>query len=162
MHSTEERARKVEAYGNAYAELVQGIADFPREMWNYSADFDPWTIQEVIVHIADSEANSFVRCRRFIAEPGLDVMPYNEEAWAKALNYGEQSADDALQLFKWLRGNTYKLIKTLPESTWANTVHHPENGTMTLDDWLDVYVAHVPDHLAQMRRIHEDWQKKQL
>jgi hypothetical protein len=162
MHSTEERARKIELYAGAYDELMRALAEFPREMWDYRADFDPWTIQEVIVHIADSEANSFVRCRRLIAEPGSEVMAYNEEVWAKELSYAEQSSEDALQLFKWLRGNTCKLIKELPESTWANTVHHTENGTMSMDDWLDVYTAHVPDHVAQMRRIYEDWKQKQL
>jgi hypothetical protein len=162
MKSSEERARKIEAFGNAYVELVAGIAEFPREMWGYQAEFDPWTIQEVILHIADSEANSFIRCRRLIAEPGSVVMGYNEEVWARELRYSEQNADDAVQLFKWLRGNTYKLIKTLPESTWANTVNHSENGVMTMDDWLDIYTAHVPDHLAQMRRIYEDWKQKKL
>ncbi|HST04659.1 MAG TPA: DinB family protein [Chloroflexia bacterium] len=162
MPSSEERARIIEIFGNAYAELVHGIAAFPREMWDYRADFDPWTIQEIIVHIADSESNSFVRCRRLIAEPGSAVMAYNEEVWAKELNYAKQDADDALQLFRWLRGNTYNLIKTLPASTWANTVQHSENGIMSMDDWLDIYTAHVSDHLAQMKRIHEDWLKKQL
>jgi len=155
--NSEERERKIEAYGNAYNELVEGLKEFPREMWGYRADVDPWTIHEVVVHITDSEANSYVRCRRFIAEPGKDVMPYEENLWNTALDYEDQSADDAIELFRWLRGNTYKLIKTLPESAWSNTVYHPENGTMTLDDWLDIYERHVRDHLEQMGRIYGAW-----
>jgi hypothetical protein len=88
------------------------------------------------------------------------VMAYNEEQWARALDYGTQSADDAVQLFRWLRGNTYTLIKSLPERTWANTIYHPENGTMTMDDWLDIYESHVRDHLEQMRRIYEHWKSE--
>jgi len=154
-----ERARKIEVYGNAYQELVEGLKEFPREMWGYRSTVDPWTIHEIVVHITDSEANSFVRGRRFIAEPGRDVMAYDENGWATALDYMSQSPDDAVELFRWLRGNTYKLIKTLPESAWSNTVYHPENGTMTMDDWLDVYEAHVRDHLEQMRRIYEEWKQ---
>lgn len=157
----EERARKIESYGNAYQELIDALEGFPREMWSYHSDVDPWTIHEVVVHITDSEANSFVRCRRFIAEPGKDVMAYDESGWAKALGYANQDPDDAIELFRWLRGNTYRLIKTLPETTWANTVYHPENGVMTLDDWLDIYEAHVRDHVEQMARIHAEWQSKQ-
>jgi hypothetical protein len=160
MRTGEERSRLIESYGHAYDSLVEGLKQFPREMWSYKAPFDPWSIQEIAVHIADSEANSFVRCRRFIAEPGLDVMAYNEEQWARALDYGTQSADDAVQLFRWLRGNTYTLIKSLPERTWANTIYHPENGTMTMDDWLDIYESHVRDHLEQMRRIYEHWKSE--
>jgi len=117
-------------------------------------------IQQTVVHITDSEANSFVRCRRFIAEPGESVMAYNEVEWAKALHYADQSTEDAIELFKWLRLTSYNLIKTLPDSTWSNTVHHPENGTMTLDDWLDVYASHIPDHVEQMRRSYAAWKSK--
>jgi hypothetical protein len=155
-----ERTRKIEVYGIAYQELAEGLKEFPREMWGYRSQVDPWTIHEIVVHIADSEANSFVRCRRFIAEPGKDVMAYDENEWAKALDYIDQSPDDAIELFRWLRGNTYKLIKALPESAWSNTVYHPENGTMTLDDWLDIYEAHIRDHLEQMRRIYQEWKQK--
>jgi hypothetical protein len=157
---SDERARKIEVYGNAYDELVEGLKAFPREMWAYRAESDPWTIHEIVVHIADSEANSFVRFRRFIAEPGKDVMAYDEDLWNRALDYSAQDADDTIELFRWLRGNTYKLVQKVPESAWANTIYHPENGTMTLDDWLDVYESHVRDHLEQMRRIHEEWRRR--
>lgn len=152
------RAEKLETYGAAHAELAAALSEFPRESWHHRAPFDPWTIHEIVCHIADSEANSYVRARRFIAEPGSAVMAYDENGWAAALNYATQSADDALELFRWLRGSTYRLVRSLPEPAWSNTVYHPENGVMTLDDWLDVYANHIRDHVEQMRRIHEHWQ----
>ena len=157
-----DRQRKIESYGNAFNVLIEALNEFPREMWRYRPAADRWTIHEIVVHIADSEANSYVRCRRFIAEPGQAVMAYDERAWATDLRYHDQSADEALELFKWLRLKSYHLIKTLPESTWSNTVYHPENGTMTLDDWLDVYERHVPDHIAQMREAYQAWQTSRL
>jgi DinB superfamily len=156
--TTEERARKIEVYGSAYDDLVQELARYPRDMWGYKSPSDPWTIHEVVVHLADSEANSYVRCRKFVAEPGSIVAAYDEPTWADVLNYREQNADDAIELFRWLRGNTHKLIKDLPESVWSNTVYHPENGIMTLDDWLDIYASHVREHLEQIGKIHEEWQ----
>ena len=30
-----------------------------------------------------------------------------------------------------------------------------------MDDWLDVYDRHVPEHLAQMERIYEEWKARQ-
>jgi hypothetical protein len=154
------RAQKIETYGAAYDELVGALRDFPREMWGYKAPHDPWTIHEIVVHITDSEANSYVRCRRAVAEPGESVMAYDENGWAQSLRYSEQSTDDAIELFRALRRNTYNLIKTLPEETWANTIYHPENGTMTLDDWLAVYERHVRDHVGQMREIYEAWKRE--
>jgi DinB superfamily len=157
--SVEERARKIESYGRAYQTLTQALEGFPREMWHFKIAPDHWSIHELVVHITDSEANSFARCRRCIAEPGQTVMAYDENQWARSLQYTNQSTEDALELFKWLRLTTYKLIKTLPESTWSNTIYHPENGTMTLDDWLDVYERHIPDHVSQMKLNYEAWKK---
>jgi uncharacterized damage-inducible protein DinB len=153
----EERKRKIESYGNAYQELAAALERFPQEMWQYRPAAGRWTIQEIVVHIADSEANSFVRCRRFIAEPGSSVLGYDENQWARALRYHEQAPEVALELFRWLRHASYLLVKDLPAETWANTVHHSENGQMTMDDWLDVYERHVRDHIAQMQGVYDDW-----
>lgn len=156
----EERARRIESFGAAHPRLVAALARFPREMWAYRPTPDRWTIREIVVHITDSEANSFIRCRRLIAEPGSPVLGYDEAQWASALGYGTQSADDALELFKWLRLTTWKLIRHLPAATWAHTIVHSENGVMTMDDWLDVYERHIPEHIAQMDLVHADWLKR--
>lgn len=155
---TVNRAERIESYGNAFQILTSALQKFPRAMWQWRAAHDPWTIHEIIVHITDSEANSFIRARRAIAEPGSAVLGYDEMQWARGLNYLEQDPDDALQLFQWLRGNTHKLIQTLPDSAWSNTIEHSENGTMTMDDWLDMYERHVGEHVAQMQRIYDAWQ----
>ena len=159
MTKNPEREQKIELYGRAFQLLIKALEKYPREMWRFRPASDRWTIHEIVVHIADSEANSFVRARKLIAEPGATVMAYDEPQWAKALDYHTQSVEDALELFRWLRGNTDKLIRTLPESVWANTITHPENGTMTLDDWLETYARHVPDHIAQMEEVYAAWLK---
>ncbi|HEY4722590.1 MAG TPA: DinB family protein, partial [Anaerolineae bacterium] len=89
--------------------------------------------------------------------PGSAVMGYDENRWATRLSYSEQSAEDALELFKWLRLSSYKLIRTVPEETWSHTIEHSENGTMTLDDWLNVYARHVSDHIEQMQKGYAAW-----
>jgi len=153
----EERALMIDSYGRAYDTLVEALDRFPHEAWHFKPSPDEWSIHETVVHITDSEANSYARVRRGIAEPGQAVMAYDENGWLHALHYSEQSYEDALQLFRWLRSNTYKLIKTLPEETWSNTIYHPENGTMTLDDWLHVYERHIPEHVEQMERVLDVW-----
>lgn len=156
----EERAPIIESYGAAYELLVEGLKQFPTEMWDFRPSPDDWTIHEIIIHIADADANSFIRGRRFIAEPGLFLMVYDENKWVKNLNYARQSTDDALQLFRWLRHNNYQLVKNLSEETWAHTEYHSDNGLMTMDDWLRATERHVPNHLQQMAEIYQVWQTK--
>ena len=155
--TTEERSKRIESYGAAHPRLIAALERFPRTMWQFRPAPDRWTIHEIIVHITDSEASSYIRCRRFLAEPGSAVLGYDESKWARALRYHDQNADDALALFKWLRHNSYRLVKDLPAAAWSNTVIHSENGEMTMDDWLDTYDRHVTDHINQMQAVFDDW-----
>ncbi|MGE5264287.1 MAG: DinB family protein, partial [Acidobacteriota bacterium] len=147
----------IESYGTAYQRLVSALERLPREMWQFRPTPSRWTIHEILVHIADSEVNSYIRCRRFLAEPGSTVLGYDENKWARDLRYHDQSTDDALELFKWLRYKSYTLIKDLPEQVWSNTVNHTEMGVITMDDWLDTYERHIPEHVEQIQANYADW-----
>ena len=155
--SKADRQRLIASYGKAYDKIKAALAQYPREMWQWRPPSGKWTIHENIIHLADSEANSYARCRKFIVEPGSTVMAYDQEAWAKNLNYHEQSTEDALELFRLLRTMSYNLIKNLPDEVWEHTIEHPENGTMTFKDWLRIYENHT--HIESMRRVFEAWQR---
>ncbi|HRG89942.1 MAG TPA: DinB family protein [Chitinophagales bacterium] len=161
--TTTERNALIESYGNAYYQLVDALKEFPREMWQWKPAPDKWSIHEILIHITDSEANSYVRCRRFMAEPGSGVYGYNENLWAQNLNYHNQSIEDALELFKWLRRASYNLIKGVDEQTWLTAIiQHSENGTMTFDDWLRTYEEHIPVHIRQMQRNLQAWRATRI
>jgi hypothetical protein len=160
MTDPSQRQSLLDLYGRAHTLLAGGLQAFPRGMWQYRSDVDPWIIHEILIHITDSEANSFARLRRLVAEPGQTVMAYDEGRWARALNYHAQDPDDALELFRWLRGNSHKLLLTLQGEVWSHTILHPENGRMTMDDWLVTYARHVPDHLDQMACVHQAWVRR--
>lgn len=159
--TAQERNALIESYGNAYNVLVESLKDFPKEMWQWKPAPEKWSVHEIIVHITDSEANSFVRCRRFIAEPRSGVYGYDENKWAKHLDYHSQNIEESLELFKLLRKASYDLIKTVSEETWQTaTVNHSENGTMTFEQWLKVYEEHIPVHIRQMQRNLEAWKNQ--
>lgn len=151
------RQAKIASYGAAPDELEAALQALPRAAWQFRPTPDQWTIHEIAVHLADSEANSYVRCRRFIAEPGASLMGYDEIVWARALDYHAHSVEAAVALFRGLRASTHRLIQDLPEAVWAHTAVHSESGRMTLDDWLDIYERHVREHVAQMRSVYAAW-----
>lgn len=156
--TTEERNTLIESYGKAYYVLVEALKEFPIEMWQWKPAPEKWSIHEVIIHITDSEVNSYVRCRRFIAEPGSGVYGYDENKWAKNLDYHSQSVEESLALFKLLRKASYDLIQTVSEETWQTaTVQHSENGKVNFEEWLRTYEEHVPVHIRQMKRNLEVW-----
>ena len=52
------------------------------------SDSDGWTPRQIIHHLADSEAQSYARLRRLIAEPGSIIQGYNENKWAESPTLG--------------------------------------------------------------------------
>ena len=112
----------MESYGKAATQLMAALPGFPREMWHFRDEHGCWSIHEHLVHIADSEANSYIRCRRLVAEQGESLMAYDENRWAHVLDYHAIDTGGAVELFRVLRRQTYELIKNLPESAWSNTL----------------------------------------
>jgi hypothetical protein len=158
--NAEERSRRIESYGQAYPLLVESLREFPREMWDYKPGPDRWSIREILIHLADSEANGYVRCRRLVAEPGLAVLGYDGDAWARELHYKEQSPEEALELFRLLRAASYRLIRDLPDAVWSHTVDHSEYGTYGFERWLEIYERHIPGHIEQMRKNYQAWKSQ--
>lgn len=153
--NAEERRQLLYEYGIAYDDISTALKGLPREMWHWRESPERWNIHEILLHLADSEANSYLRARRIIAEPGSVINAYDENRWATQLKYESQSVEEAMELFKVLRRNTYHLIKDLPEHVWSQSAIHSESGPMTLDKWLWIYANH--NHIGQMKRIYNHW-----
>lgn len=151
--------RLIESYGKAHEKVITCLKNIPEEIWDWQPPYNKWTIRQNIIHLADSEANAYVRCRRFIAEPSSGVFGYDQNAWANELDYKKQNIADALKLFQLLRKMSFELIKELPTELWENTIEHSENGTMKFWQWLKVYENHT--HVFQMQRVFDAWKKEQ-
>src|SRR6266498_2789702 len=154
----QERASKIEQYGHGYDLLIATLDQVPREAWKFKPSPAEWSIHEIIIHMADSESMSALRVRKLIVEPGSMLMGYEEAKWSDALNYLNQSVDDALQVIKYARQTTYNLLKTLPDEVFAHSVKHQEyDEPYTFEKWLNIYERHIPDHIEQLKKSYEAW-----
>ena len=155
-----ERNEKIEEYGRGFDLLAAALAIVPREAWEFKSAPSEWSIHEVIIHMADSESIGVLRLRKMIAEPGSTLMTYEEAKWADALNYQNQDADDALQIFKLTRQTAYRLLKTLPDQAFLQSAVHPEySEPYSFEHWLNVYIDHVGEHIEQLQKIYQTWKK---
>ena len=116
-------------------------------------DHEGWTPRQVIHHMADSEAQSYARLRRLIAEPGTTIQGYDEGKWAESetLGYKTQEITDSLAIIKSVRKASYELIKRLSEKELANSGIHSETGNYTIMNWLETYTRHPLDHSNQIK-----------
>src|SRR6202011_3202229 len=155
--TSEQRRQKLESFGHAPALLSAALCQFPKKMWLYRSLPERWSIHEIILHLADSEATCYVRCRHFIAEPGSSVSHIDSARWAGSLGYFHQSTREALEIIRRLRKMTYQLLASLPDHIWSNAVEHPNDGLLRLEDWVEIQERHIPHHVEQMKRNYELW-----
>jgi len=114
-----------------------------------------WSARQCIHHMADSEAQSYARLRRLVAEPeGSIIQGYDESAWANEpkLAYADGDVTNSIAVFAAVRAASLDLVKRLDESDLEKFGEHTESGKYTIAKWLETYTRHPYDHGDQMVR----------
>jgi len=114
-----------------------------------------WSARQIIHHLADSEAQSYARLRRLVAEPeGSIIQGYDEGLWASSEKLGYESApvENSIAVFAAVRAGSLDVIKRLEESDLLKFGEHSESGKFTIEKWLTGYTNHPKDHGDQLVR----------
>ena len=144
-----EYAQKYKAATDQFLDLIKILK--PVDLDNTNSE--SWSPRQIIHHLADSEAQSYARLRRLIAEPGTIIQGYDEGKWAenKTLGYEIGAVTSSIAVFKSVRESSYELIIRLSEKELDNFGEHTELGRYTVIDWLNSYINHPINHANQIR-----------
>ena len=142
----------VNSYAQATTEFLS-VANELTESQLDASDSGGWSARQVIHHVADSEAQSYARLRRLIAEPGTQIQGYDEAGWGEneTLGYKDLPIAHSLDVFKAVRASSLEIIKRLTPTQLDNSGTHSESGEYTIKTWLETYVNHPLEHAAQIR-----------
>lgn len=145
-------AAAVESYKEATEEFISIASRLTQAELDKVKD-KSWTARQVVHHVADSEAQSYARLRRLIAEPGTQMQGYDESAWGEneTLGYEVLPVENSLAVFRAVRASSLDLIKRLKPSQLENAGAHSESGEYTIKNWLETYIKHPLDHAEQIR-----------
>ena len=146
-----EAAAAYEAATQYLLNLARGVT---AEVIDMHAE-NEWSARQCIHHMADSEAQSYARLRRLVAEPeGSIIQGYDEAAWANApkLAYADGDVTNSIAVFAAVRASSLDLIKRLDESDLEKFGEHTEAGKYTIARWLETYTRHPYDHGDQLVR----------
>lgn len=144
--------QEADNYRKSTDEFLKLIKEIKPEQLD-KADHAGWTTRQVIHHLADSEAQSYARLRRLIAEPGSTIQGYDENKWAenKTLGYKELDVEASIAVFKAVRNASYELLKRVTENELENSGIHTESGKYSVRDWIRTYSKHPLDHANQIK-----------
>ena len=107
-----------------------------------------WSIQEVIVHMIDSDLAATHRMRRIAAEEMPLLVSYDEDAFIARLAAENTDIAEALDLFDANRTFTARWLRTLESSAFSRSGIHTQRGKITLGEILAIYTHHLDHHLV--------------
>lgn len=106
-----------------------------------------WSIQQIVIHLMDSDLILADRMKRIIAEDNPTLIGFDESRFAQALHYEDQSIEEAVTVFDLNRRNFARVLKKLPDDAFARVGTHNERGPMKLVDLLTGSVKHLKHHV---------------
>lgn len=151
MLTPTERAALVTQYGRGYAEIAAALEGATDAELDHVPGGGGWTARQIVHHLADGEATSYVRLRRLLAEDRPVIQAYDEEEFARRLRYDRPIAA-SLAVIAAVRQSSADLLATLTEDDWQRQGVHSESGPYSITTWLEIYAAHAEEHARQIER----------
>jgi hypothetical protein len=111
-----------------------------------------WTVRQLVHHIADSHANSYVRCKLALTEDWPTIKPYDEAAWANLAD-SRQPIAPSLAFLEGMHRRWVTLLESMSEGDFQKGFKHPERGPMTLATNLALYDWHSRHHTAHITAL---------
>jgi len=112
-----------------------------------------WSIAEIVAHLADAEVVVGWRLRSVIADNGVTVQPFDQDAWAAVFQYAKRDPKRSIETFRVLRENNLALLREIPKETWENYGMHLERGKESIARLAQLYAGHDTNHILQIERI---------
>lgn len=113
-----------------------------------------WTVRQLVHHVADSHANSYIRVKLALTEVNPTIFAYDEAAWAK-LPDSKMPVAVSLPLIDAIHARLVLLMEELADGDFEKTFRHPERGEVTLANNLALYAWHSRHHTAHITRLRE-------
>jgi uncharacterized damage-inducible protein DinB len=107
-------------------------------------------VVEVLAHLLDGEIALGFRIRAVANEPGVAIMPWNQEKWTPGLRHHRADARTVLAAFTALRADTLALVRRLTPTQRRSAGRHPEYGRLRIDQLLHHWAEHDLLHLEQI------------
>lgn len=118
-----------------------------------------WSIRQIVAHLADAEMVAAGRLRQIIAEENPTLIAWDQDAWARNLDYARRKPKQSLESFRRTRADNYELLKGVPEAAFDRAGNHTERGRLTLRELVELMAQHAENHARQMQSVRDEYKK---
>ena len=109
-----------------------------------------WPVRFILHHLADAETVLSDRIRRTISEPRQVLWAFDQDAWAKGLDYSQMPLELSRSIYESARAGIIHLAGKYYDSRGHLEFIHSETGIRTLKQEFDKVADHNEHHLSQI------------
>ncbi len=132
--------------------LFEYIADFSHENRLNIPVGEKWSLNDVAIHILDTEIQSYSRLIAIWAEDSPILYNFDEKSWAHLKR--EVDINEAKSVVTFIRKQIKKMFENINEDLLKNKYGtHSLRGKQSLWDLLTLYENHILSHQNQAQRI---------
>jgi len=153
--SDDERQTAIAAIAAAPANLRAAVAGLTADQLDTPYRDGGWTVRQVVHHVPDSHMNAYVRFKLALTEDEPAIKTYAEDRWAKLADSRTTPIEVSLTLLETLHHRWDDLLRSMGPDDFQRTLHHPDHGSITLDQMLGIYSWHGRHHVAHVTALRE-------
>ena len=128
-----------------------GFFDLPPQSLLKTYGEGKWSIQQILVHLADAESILHERIKRVIAEPKQVIWAFNQNLWCANLDYENYPLEISKSLYLASRQSIIFLATNYYIKSGDKEFIHSETGLRTLKDEFNKVAAHNQGHINQIK-----------
>jgi hypothetical protein len=110
-----------------------------------------WSVRFLLHHLADSETVLYDRIRRVISEPRQVIWVFDQDAWARGLDYSSMPLALSRQVYESVRNAVIYHAQRHYERDGHLEFVHSVTGVRTLKNEFDKVASHNAHHLSQIK-----------
>lgn len=111
-----------------------------------------WSVRFLLHHLADAETVLNDRIRRVLSEPRRVLWAFDQDAWAKGLDYAHSPLELSRKIYAAVREGIIYQARMHYESEGHREFVHNETGVRTLKMEFDKVAWHNDHHLQQIEQ----------
>ena len=148
----EEQIKLIEKAPQALREAVKDLSDAQLD-----TKYKNWTIRQIVHHLADSHAHSYIRFKWALTEDKPVIKAYDETKWNDLEDSKKGSVEGPLAMSEGIHKQWAQLLRSMTEEQFNRAFIHPEgNRVVTLKGALGTYAWHGRHHTGAILWMREN------
>ncbi|MFN8418095.1 MAG: DinB family protein [Anaerolineae bacterium] len=147
---------QIDALKSAMKDVERVVAPLPSVATEKLLD-GGWTMVDVVGHLIAVDDIMFRRFQRMMEEDDPDIIGEIPDSIYRGQHVPFASAMDR---WRSLRGEICEWLEKLPPGALNRHAQHNERGKISIRTEVQVLVNHDTEHLNQLIKMRENWERK--